>query len=56
MKNYIVRNGRQHDEMLKNYKKQQWPLKKLKKHLPIEATKPPDADQEEREQKLESLL
>lgn len=44
------------EQMLAQDKKQQWPLKKLKKHLPTEVRRQVDADQEEREGNLEALL
>ena len=44
------------EELLKNDKKLQWPLRKLKKHLPVRVVKQHDPDQEAREQNLEELL
>lgn len=44
------------EEVLKNHKKQQWPLLKLKKHLSTKVTKRKDPDQEALEQNLENLL
>ena len=44
------------EELLKNHKKQQWPLLKLKKHLTTKVAKRKDPDQEALEQNLEDLL
>lgn len=44
------------EELLKNHKKQQWPLLKLKKHLSTKVKKRKDPDQEALEQNLEDLL